>query len=400
MSIHEHEKGFADWVDSQRASGLKEPSTVPDPSKQKERIVAAAILQDGVVYTGTRHAFIIRDIVLMTGTKPITGQQGFVTSTGQFVSREIAGEIAMRSGQVTHLKYQRTQLFSEELWDIPSGLEFNEQELQALLSENPPSSPGNAEGADKKDLELKEPTPDLHAAIQKERDDLIAAIQAKVEGKSITGWLAEQFPATIGNHALRRYFTGLGNACVVIEPSVGRGLSSDEGSGNPKSGCGVAAEDGKGEELGWCDICNRYRYAPNDMGDQKCECSGLQPYSLSTYPGEYCLVKTHPGNGCEQWYKREEVDELIRQPSKTSSLDGKGEEWTEARCLANKITASLKFAGYIQVRGDEMRSLELELEKMADASLSRLQERIKGLESRIADMNKYWPETRPRDIDE
>lgn len=128
------EKPVSEEEDSLR----KEADVNADRSpKQMERIVAAAILQDGVVYTGTRHGFIIRDIVLMAGEKLVTGEQGFVTSKGVFVSREIAGEIALRAGQVRSLKYSRTQLFSEDVWDIPSGLESTEEELSALFPEKP-----------------------------------------------------------------------------------------------------------------------------------------------------------------------------------------------------------------------------------------------------------------------
>jgi len=121
-----------------KISGIKEASS--DSGKatgQMERIVAAAIMQDGIVYTGTRHGFIIRDIHLMTGIKPVDGQQGFVTSKGEFVSREIAADIAARSGQ---MPCKVVRLFSEDVWDIPSGLEFNEKELTALLTQNSPSS--------------------------------------------------------------------------------------------------------------------------------------------------------------------------------------------------------------------------------------------------------------------
>ena len=41
------------------------------------------------------------------------------------------------------------------------------------------------------------------------------------------------------------------------------------------------------------------------------EIKELQTYTLSVYPGEFALVKSHKSNGGEQWYRREDVDPLI-----------------------------------------------------------------------------------------
>lgn len=90
-------------------------------------IVAAAILQDGVVYAGIpgkeRHHDVIRQIVERTGVKPVTGRQGFVDEKGNFMDRVAAGIHAEECGQVTvgkanihHVFSETYQLFSEDLW--------------------------------------------------------------------------------------------------------------------------------------------------------------------------------------------------------------------------------------------------------------------------------------------
>lgn len=81
-----------------------------------KRIDCAAITQpDGRVWTGKRHHHCIATIIQATGVKPVTGQQGFVTTSGRFVSREEARDIAIAAGQVTTTLH-RTQLFSEDLY--------------------------------------------------------------------------------------------------------------------------------------------------------------------------------------------------------------------------------------------------------------------------------------------
>ena len=85
----------------------------------QERINGAAIMQDGVLYTGRRHDFIIHDIVAMTGTRPVTGDQGFVTSEGRYVGRIEAGKLAVAAGQIAKLRYGKgTELYSEDMpWE-------------------------------------------------------------------------------------------------------------------------------------------------------------------------------------------------------------------------------------------------------------------------------------------
>lgn len=81
-------------------------------------ITASAILFEGKVYTGKRHHNVIRTIVDETGCKRVgTGSvQGFVTDTGEFLDREAGAIHALACGQITKLKFNSRQLFSEDLW--------------------------------------------------------------------------------------------------------------------------------------------------------------------------------------------------------------------------------------------------------------------------------------------
>ena len=82
-------------------------------------IVAAAIKYNDKIYTGTRHAFIIREIREKFPNVKfyINGkQQGFVDDKGNFLSRSEAAQVAIKSGQITKLRWSDTELFSEELW--------------------------------------------------------------------------------------------------------------------------------------------------------------------------------------------------------------------------------------------------------------------------------------------
>jgi hypothetical protein len=59
-----------------------------------------------------RHHDVIRHHVALTG-KYGSGRQGFITSTGAFVNRRKAAEIAYAAGQISRPK---KMLFSEDLW--------------------------------------------------------------------------------------------------------------------------------------------------------------------------------------------------------------------------------------------------------------------------------------------
>ena len=78
--------------------------------------LAAIKLEDGTIWTGKRHAYIIWEM-LSTGMKPKIhqDQQGFVTDAGEFVDREEAGRIAYKCGQTTD--WLKT-LFSEDIIEV------------------------------------------------------------------------------------------------------------------------------------------------------------------------------------------------------------------------------------------------------------------------------------------
>jgi hypothetical protein len=79
-------------------------------------IKEAAIKLNGIVYTGRRHHEIIRELARRGFDIPILGEQGFVTDTGEFLTRRQAGRLAIESGQVEELKFHKYDLFSEDLY--------------------------------------------------------------------------------------------------------------------------------------------------------------------------------------------------------------------------------------------------------------------------------------------
>ena len=84
-------------------------------------ITAAAIKQDGQIYRGLafkeRHHDVIRQMVQNFNLpRPIIGEQGFISDTGLFLSREDAATHALNCGQIKALKFNSTKLFSEDLW--------------------------------------------------------------------------------------------------------------------------------------------------------------------------------------------------------------------------------------------------------------------------------------------
>jgi hypothetical protein len=88
---------------------------------EKERIVAAAIRANGVVFSEippARHHTILHAIDSL-GLNPIEigapNNQGFITSTGRFVQRRQAAGIAVEAGQIDAPKWG-AELYSEDLW--------------------------------------------------------------------------------------------------------------------------------------------------------------------------------------------------------------------------------------------------------------------------------------------
>lgn len=87
--------------------------------KIPEIIVRAAILKNDIVHVGLegdRHHNILINAkgalkgIGFDGRLPV---QGFITSRGNFVNREIAAEIAFNAGQI---KEEKRELYSEDLW--------------------------------------------------------------------------------------------------------------------------------------------------------------------------------------------------------------------------------------------------------------------------------------------
>ena len=77
-------------------------------------IKSAAIRKCGIIYTGNRHCDILYDAYRTTpriqlGTED--SEQGFVTNTGEFVTREEGAKIAFECGQISEPK---ETLYSED----------------------------------------------------------------------------------------------------------------------------------------------------------------------------------------------------------------------------------------------------------------------------------------------
>jgi hypothetical protein len=87
-----------------------------------ETIVAAALKIQSMTISApppARHHTLLHAIFNTYGERgPMikATDQGFLTSTGRFVSREEAVTIAMAAGQIIKPKFQPQQLFSEDLW--------------------------------------------------------------------------------------------------------------------------------------------------------------------------------------------------------------------------------------------------------------------------------------------
>ena len=77
-------------------------------------IKEAAIKKDGKIHTGRRHDIILNNANPVGSLRD--GEQGFVDFHGTFFTREEAAIIAIDCGQITELKYHKTNLFSEELY--------------------------------------------------------------------------------------------------------------------------------------------------------------------------------------------------------------------------------------------------------------------------------------------
>lgn len=94
----------------------KESLTAPAP----ERIVAAAVKYGDLIVIAPRpgrHHHVLNGMYAL-GDNPIAGpeDQGFLTSEGRFVSREVAVHIATDADQIVKKHGHPGLLFSEDLW--------------------------------------------------------------------------------------------------------------------------------------------------------------------------------------------------------------------------------------------------------------------------------------------
>ena len=80
-----------------------------------DMIVAAAIRQDGKIYTGKRHAEIIHKMA-ETLPIPIKGEQGFIDDLGNFLDRHAAGEHAIACNQIGTMHWPGMGLDSVEVF--------------------------------------------------------------------------------------------------------------------------------------------------------------------------------------------------------------------------------------------------------------------------------------------
>ena len=82
------------------------------------KVVAAAILHDGRIWTGARHSDLIykavRDNPDIDPFRITQDEQGFLTDDGRFVSRAAAKAIAWKAGQIR--EDDDRALLSEHLW--------------------------------------------------------------------------------------------------------------------------------------------------------------------------------------------------------------------------------------------------------------------------------------------
>jgi hypothetical protein len=84
----------------------------------EESIIAAAYRVGEIVYSTPRpgrHRQAL-DAAIALGVDPNVGDQGFVTSTGRFVTRWQAARIAFIAGQTTRAPRLSTELYSEDVW--------------------------------------------------------------------------------------------------------------------------------------------------------------------------------------------------------------------------------------------------------------------------------------------
>jgi len=89
--------------------------TVNNNIETTERITQAAVrFGDNQILTGTRHSEILFDLFEKYPELYRTKEEGFLTSTGRFVDRKDAINIALKSGQIKKTP-ETGRLISEDL---------------------------------------------------------------------------------------------------------------------------------------------------------------------------------------------------------------------------------------------------------------------------------------------
>lgn len=108
--------GNHDWEMTDGSIRCLTTSEAKEINRQRT-ILQAAIQQDGQIYTlprPNRHHHIIHGP--MTGIYQRSASvQGFLTSAGEFVNREEAARLVLKSGQIKELAHPPF-LYSEDLW--------------------------------------------------------------------------------------------------------------------------------------------------------------------------------------------------------------------------------------------------------------------------------------------
>ncbi len=93
------------------------------PREEGLRVVAAALLHEGVTYSlppPARHFDVMRDTVKRLGLESMPyHEQGFLLSNGRFCRRKPAYIIAEKAGQLLPRQpggYNGPELYSEDVW--------------------------------------------------------------------------------------------------------------------------------------------------------------------------------------------------------------------------------------------------------------------------------------------
>lgn len=98
---------------------FNDPGLCASPYRPKNEapgvILASAVLRDNLIWTGKRHCTIITAVFSATDKAVMREEQGFITDTGMFLSREQAMELARRNGQLPS-SFNKKVLTSEDLW--------------------------------------------------------------------------------------------------------------------------------------------------------------------------------------------------------------------------------------------------------------------------------------------